>query len=247
VTTTYTWQSDTNAETYIKEPRIVAVFGTVDVPIYDFWGITRPPQNCWDAPADGTFGHGAGAWALQPDLLRRGDKDHHFRMNDSVPWCSTVTVGPGATSGARRYHRGGVSFDVVGVPRNLSVEDPGYGHDYDADPKTPEIPNFNEWRRTADGAAGIPPGKLTPCPGGDIPVEVCPVSIGSSKPICDACAANAWELGRVPNALQHAPYGQHGVFVAVEAWRASIGPWNFLERSRRLPASGTRYREVLKF
>jgi hypothetical protein len=165
-------------------------------------------------------------------------------MNDVVPWCSTFTVGPGATAAERQYHRGGFSFDVGGsqYERNLSVEDPGYFHDYDG-PTQPTV-NFNGWRRQADFSPGIPPGNLTPCPGGDVPAWVCPdpqhqVQIGPKQPIGDSYPANAWELGRVP--------GQYGVFVAMESWRASVNVWNYLERSRRLPAQGTTYSESFKF
>jgi len=240
VSTTVTWQSWTNDVVYVKEPRIVSVLGTAEVPIYTGQGQYRPPSSCAPPTPDGTYGYGDGVWGLEPDLLRKDYKPgHYWPMDDVVPWCSTITVGPGATGADRRYHRGGFSFDVGSsqYERNLSVEDPGYFHDYDG--PTQPTKNFNGWRRQADPSPGIPQGTLTPCPGGDVPKSACPVAIGSSQSICESCAANAWELGRVP--------GQYGVFVAMEAWRASVNIWNFLERSRRLPAQGTTYSESFRF
>ncbi len=230
VRTTYTWQSDTNDIAYIKEPRIVAVFGTSDLPVYYGVGQTRDyPPNCNPPRHDGTYGYGQGVWALDPGLNGMEAWD----MDDVVPWCSTVKVGPGAPI-PHNYHRGGFSFNVVGVWRDLFYDDAGY-HDYDG-----VTSNFNSWRRNSDGAASPPQGtQLTPCPGGDVPSEACPVWIGKKQPICDTCAANAWELGRVP--------GQYGVFVAMEAWRASISIWNYLERARRLPAHGVNYAQSFKF
>jgi hypothetical protein len=229
-----TWSSDTaSTDVYIKEPRIVSVLGTSDVPIYTGQGQYRPPGSCVPPTPDGTYGYGDGVWGLEPDLLRKDYKPgHYWSMNDVVPWCSTITVGPGATGSDRRYHRGGFSFDVVGAqqPRNLSVEDPGYFHDYDG--PTQATRNFNVWRRDADPRAVIP-GYEPTCAGND-PTEHC------RMPICESCSANAWELGRVP--------GQYGVFAAIEAWRASIGLNDYWGRARRIAPTGSPpYSEALKF
>jgi len=243
VKSSYTWQSDTNDVAYIKEPRIVAVLGTSNVPIYlgtGKWRAIPPPeQPCGAAIDDGTYGNGAGVWALEPNLVRVTDTDHHWDVNDVVPWCSTITVGPGATGAGRRYHRGGFSFNVLGTPRNFSVEDHGYNHDYDGVPQFPDDLNFNAWRRNADPAEGIP-GYGGTCQTKDRN-EHC------RMPLCDTCAANAWEIARVPNEARYAPFGQQGVFIAMEAWRASVGINDYLGRARRLPAFGTYYTEAFKF
>jgi len=237
VLTTTTWQVDAtdNTNLYGKEPRLVSVLGTAEVPVYTGQGIYRDPSpNCFTTAADGTYGYGDGVWALEPDLLRKDYlPGHWWAMNDAVPWCSTITVGPGATSSDRQYHRGGFSFDVVDAqhPRDLTVEDPGYYHDYDG-PSQPTR-NFNVWRRNADSRVAMPGYEKHTCSTTD-PKEVC------RMPICDTCAANAWELGRIP--------GQYGVFVAIEGWRASIGLDDFWGRARRIPQLGSpAYSETAKF
>jgi len=236
VLTTTTWLVDAtdNTDLFGKEPRIVSVFGTAEVPVYNGQGKYRDgPPNCDPPRPDGTYGYGDGVWGLEPDLLRKDYKPgHYWTMNDVVPWCSTISVGPGATSSDRQYHRGGFSFDVVNAqhPRDFTVEDPGYYHDYDG-PSQPTR-NFNVWRRNADSRAVIPGYEHT-CTTGQT-TEHC------RMPICDTCSANAWELGRDP--------GQYGVFVAIEAWRASIGLDDYWGRARRIPQLGAPpYSETFKF
>jgi hypothetical protein len=252
VRTTYSWASDTNEVAYVKEPRLVAVFGTADVPIQGGQGIRRPyplpgqpcPSSDWTP--DGTHGNGSGVWALDHNLVRR----HNWGMTDLNPWCSTATVGPGAKQEADRHHRGGFSFTLFNVQRDF-VFNPGPGdHDYDG--VTSSSNSFDIWRRNANGSAGIPSpdgAKVDPCPGGDSPPEICDIRIGTKLPIGEASSANAWELGRVPNDVQYAPYGQYGVFLAMEAWRASTSLWDptYLPRSRRLPAKGVNYSQSFSF
>jgi hypothetical protein len=247
VRTTYTWASDTDDVAYVKEPRIVAVFGTADVPIHSGLGVSREfPPNCIRSSWDGTEGHGSGVWALDDDLVRR----HHWGMRDLNPWCSTATIGPGAKYEADRHHRGGFSFSLFGVQRDF-VYDPNPGdHDYDG--VISNHRSFNVWRRDADGAAGIPSpdGAIVDrCPGGDLPPELCDVSIGTKLTIGEASSANAWELGRVPNDVEYAPYGQYGVFIAMEGWRASTSLWDpkYLPRSRTLPGIGVSYSQSFSF
>jgi hypothetical protein len=233
VTTNYEWESDaSNPNVYIKEPRIVADLGTSDVPIYQGQGQYRDlPPNCDPPRPDGTNGAGNGLWGLTPTLTRINDNYHHWDMKDVVPWCSTITIGPGAVEQGRGYHRGGFSFDIAGVQRYLSVEDPGYNHDYDSYPNFAETLNFNGWRRDADLAPSRP-NYRTPCGKNPPPRALCRMGIG------EGYSANAWEAARRPF--------QYGVFLAIEAWRASIGIDDYWGRARALPNAGTTYSEWLK-
>jgi hypothetical protein len=58
--------------------------------------------------------------------------------------------------------------------------------------------------------------------------------------------ANAWELARVPNDTQYGPYGQQGVFTAMEGWRASIAPGTISSAPESFPP-GTTYYESFTF
>ena len=211
VKTTYTWQSTTtNDDVYIKEPRIVAVLGSSDIPVQQ--GSERP--GCVGGGSDGTSGGGSGVWALKPTLDRNAIGVQHRGMETADPRACLPTVGPGATQPASRYNRGGFSFNVAGVPRALVYDNAG-SHDYDADTAL----NFNAWRRNAESAPS-PPGY-------------------QRLSICDACAANAWEFGRLS--------GQHGVTMALMGWRASITLDHFWGRARRIPDYPTSYSQAFRF